>query len=139
MSPLSFWNGFARQSSLYGLAIHVLSLPASTAAVERSFSRYKNVHSTIRNRLTTTRAGKLVWLAHNLPIIAASSRCERPPVRRFDTSHDPEIVLPTVDDDIDEESGSDYDDDDDVLDSTVRPTLFRRSRPSLESVRDRHT
>ena len=43
-------------------------MPASTAATERIFSKYGNVHTNKRNRLTTERAGRLTYVAHNLKL-----------------------------------------------------------------------
>ena len=46
----------------------MLDLLPTSAAVERSFSKYANIHSLKRNKLTTERAAKLVYIAHNLKL-----------------------------------------------------------------------
>jgi len=47
------------------LAQKILSIPVSSAATERSFSSFANVHSKKRNRLLTERAAKLTYISHN--------------------------------------------------------------------------
>jgi len=66
---LNWWNAFCLEIELSKLAIKILSLPATSAAVERTFSSYKDVHSLKRNRLTNERASKLVFIKHNLQVI----------------------------------------------------------------------
>ena len=51
------------------VAARILSLPASSAAVERSFSTYSNIHTKKRNRLTNEHASKIVFIAHNLKLL----------------------------------------------------------------------
>ncbi|XP_028138854.2 uncharacterized protein LOC114333201 [Diabrotica virgifera virgifera] len=57
-------------AALSKLAIHFLELPATSAACERSFSSYSGIHTNKRNRLTNTRASKIVYVAHNLKLMA---------------------------------------------------------------------
>ena len=59
-------------TELSKLASKLLSLPPTSAAVERLFSRYSWIHSTKRNRLSTERAAKLVYVAHNLSLTDSS-------------------------------------------------------------------
>jgi len=66
---LNWWNAFCSEIELSKIAIKILSLPATSAAVERTFSSYKDVHSLKRNRLTNERASKLVFIKHNLQVI----------------------------------------------------------------------
>ena len=49
-------------------------MPATTAAVERSFSCYSNIHSAKRNRLSNDRASKLVYVSLNLELLAQTKR-----------------------------------------------------------------
>ena len=44
----------------------ILRLSATSAAVERSFSCYSNVHKAKRNRLSNERAGKVVLVSQNI-------------------------------------------------------------------------
>ena len=48
--------------SLWCLAEQLLTARASSAGIERIFSTFGFVHSKIRNRLGTNKAGKLVFL-----------------------------------------------------------------------------
>ena len=64
-SPTSWWNGICGSTQLSKIAAAVLNLPPTSAAVERSFSRHSFIHSAKRNRLTTERAAKLVFIAQN--------------------------------------------------------------------------
>lgn len=56
------------------IARKILSLPATSAACERSFSTYANIHTAKRNRLTTSRAGKLVYISQNLKLLTPNSK-----------------------------------------------------------------
>ncbi|KAF0710368.1 Uncharacterized protein FWK35_00026307 [Aphis craccivora] len=62
LEPTVWWNAYCSSTELSKLASKILSLPATSAACERTFSTYKDVHSSKRNRLTNSRAGKLVYL-----------------------------------------------------------------------------
>lgn len=65
-APTSWWNGICRSTELSKIAGRILSLPPTSAAVERSFSRHSFIHSSKRNRLSTERAAKIVFIAHNI-------------------------------------------------------------------------
>lgn len=67
-SPQGWWTGICTSTQLSQVASRVLELPPTSAAVERSFSRHAWIHSAKRNRLTTERAAKLVFIAHNLKL-----------------------------------------------------------------------
>jgi len=74
VSPSTWWKGIcSSRRHLSCIASRILQLPATSAAVERSFSTYGNIHSAKRNRLTVERAGKLVYVSHNLRLIDCSS------------------------------------------------------------------
>lgn len=70
ISPTAWWKGFFSNTELSRMASRFLELPATSAACERSFSSYSRIHSKSRNRLTNIRASKIVYLAHNLKLIA---------------------------------------------------------------------
>ena len=66
VSPVSCWNGYCTNQELSEIAGGLLKLPSTTAAVEQSFSCYRNIHTAKRNRLTTDRASKLVFASQNM-------------------------------------------------------------------------
>ena len=43
--PTAWWKGFCSNQELSKIASKILSLPSTTAAVERSFSTYGNIHT----------------------------------------------------------------------------------------------
>lgn len=68
-TPSTWWSGLCGSTDLSKVACRILDLPPTSAAVERSFSRHSLVHSQKRNRLTTARAAKLVYIAQNLQFL----------------------------------------------------------------------
>lgn len=67
-SAIDWWAAFCSDTELSKIAVKLLSLPATSAAVERTFSIYKDVHSTKRNKLLNERASNLVFIKHNLQV-----------------------------------------------------------------------
>ena len=65
-SLLTWWKRMCSFTELSKAANGVFSLLPTIPSVERSFSRHSQIHSTDRNRLTTDRAAKLVYIAYNL-------------------------------------------------------------------------
>ena len=61
-----WWTGICSNFQLAKLAESIISLPPTSAAVERSFSRHAWIHSARRNRLTAETASKLVNISHNI-------------------------------------------------------------------------
>lgn len=57
----AWWRGLCSKTKL--------SLPASSAATERSFSSYSFIHSKRLNKLTTERAGELVFIRCNRKLL----------------------------------------------------------------------
>ena len=53
ISPLAWWNRYCGRKEVNKIACKILRLPATSAAVERSFSCYSNVHTAKQNRLST--------------------------------------------------------------------------------------
>jgi len=51
IEPLVWWTGMCSGRPLSVVATKILSLPPTSAACERSFSTYSNVHTAKRNRL----------------------------------------------------------------------------------------
>ena len=66
ISPVSWWNGYCTNQESSKIAGRLLKLPSTTAAVERSFSCYSNIHAAKRNRLMNCRASKLVVVSQNI-------------------------------------------------------------------------
>lgn len=64
VTPLTWWNSFCSSTNLCVIANKVLSVPATSAATERSFSTFSNIHTKKRNRLTTSNASKITFVAH---------------------------------------------------------------------------
>ena len=79
ISPIAWRNGYCGRKELNKLACKILRLPATSAAVERSFSCYSNVHTAKRNRLSNERAAKVVFISQNINLDSESyACCERP-------------------------------------------------------------
>jgi hypothetical protein len=65
-TPATWWRGLCPNKALSKIACRVLSLPATSAAAERNWSTFKHIQSAKSNRLTDSRAQKLVNIAFNL-------------------------------------------------------------------------
>ena len=80
-SPDCWWSAFAPKSHLAKGARILLSMPATSAIIERCNKAYAMQKSKQRNRLTTARAAMLSVVAYNLKIqrnsTASSKRVER--------------------------------------------------------------
>lgn len=74
VSPLVWWKTYGMSTDLGSIALRILSAPITSAATERSFSTFGWIHSAKRNRLTTPRAGKLTYIAHNWRLLHADAR-----------------------------------------------------------------
>ena len=66
ISPVSWWNDYCTNQELSKIAVRLLKLPPTTAAVEQFFSCYSNIHTAKRNQLTNDRASKLIFISHNI-------------------------------------------------------------------------
>ena len=64
VSPLTWWESQKShlESEVMKLCRQVLGAITSTAGIERIFSTFGFVHSKVRNRLGTGKAGKLVFI-----------------------------------------------------------------------------
>lgn len=81
--PHVWWSGVCgSRQALSVVASRILNMPASSAACERSFSSYGNIHTAKRNRLTNETAGKLVYVYHNLRHITSSDADNITPISR---------------------------------------------------------
>lgn len=71
VTPTLWWKTYAAQTDLGAVAVRILTAPITSAATERSFSTFSWIHNKKRNRLTTQRAGKLTYIAHNWRLLNA--------------------------------------------------------------------
>lgn len=70
IDPIVFWNmSKIKHPNLSEIAIKLMQLPAASAQIERLFSNWSYVHSSIRNRLTFERSKKLLHIYFSLKII----------------------------------------------------------------------
>ena len=76
----NWWKGLCSSTELSKVAAKILQLPATSAACERSFSCYANIHNAKRNRLTNERAGKLVFVSQNLRLEAINMCLTQQPI-----------------------------------------------------------
>ncbi|XP_077485379.1 uncharacterized protein LOC144095562 [Amblyomma americanum] len=78
VAPSTWWQGLCTNQPLTPLACRLLQIPPSSASCERNWSRFGNVHTRIRNRLSGERVRKLVYVQSNLAVdttsIPASAR-----------------------------------------------------------------
>ena len=67
--PVTWWTGICSITELSKVAEAILYCPPTSAAAERSFSVHDNIHSAKKNKLTTRRAGKLVYISQNIELL----------------------------------------------------------------------
>lgn len=77
LDPTTWWKGMCSTSALSKVACAILSMATTSAATERSFSTYSQIHTKKRNRLTTARAGKIVYISHNLKLLSRDTTKNR--------------------------------------------------------------
>lgn len=93
VDPLTWWKGMCSSRPLAKVTAMILSLPATSAACERSFSTYGNIQTAKRNRLTTKRASKLVFISQNLKLSSAEQESKEVIASASDQTSEP--VLPS--------------------------------------------
>lgn len=75
VDPLVWWKSFFGKlqanssTALAQLAEIIITTPLTSSATERSFKTFGITHSKSRNRLTTGRAGKITYIAHNYKLM----------------------------------------------------------------------
>ena len=70
---------YCGRNELNKTACKILTIPATSAAVERLFSCNSNVHTVKRNRLSNERAAKAVFVSQTINLDSESyACCERP-------------------------------------------------------------
>lgn len=82
LSALLWWKTFYQNTELGKLAIRILSVPSTSASVERSFSTFSFIHDKKRHKLNTSRAGKLCYIAHNWKLM---HRLNAPTTKKIET------------------------------------------------------
>ncbi|KAL4118956.1 hypothetical protein QTP88_011834 [Uroleucon formosanum] len=95
LEPTVWWNAYYSSTELSKLFSKILSLPATSAACERTFSTYKDVHSSKRNRLTDSRAGKLVYEKQVNPPLAQQDYYEKL-LEEFEEDSNNEVQLEKI-------------------------------------------
>ena len=79
MAPHTWWELYGGACpQLQFVAMRVLSQSASASSCEQNWSHFGFVHSEKRNRLTTARASRLVWLFSNLRLAKQQQALEQP-------------------------------------------------------------
>lgn len=77
-----WWSGLCNGQSLNPLASRLLQVPPTSAASERNWSAFGNVHTKLRNRLSTANVEKLVAIRWNLDFFdeesITSTACSSP-------------------------------------------------------------
>ncbi|GBN20420.1 hypothetical protein AVEN_216109-1 [Araneus ventricosus] len=72
MSPLLRWS-LRGTSIMVEVALRILSAPVTSAAIERAFSW---IHSEKRNRLTSERTAKLMYVSYNWKLLHFNEETE---------------------------------------------------------------
>jgi len=67
-SPVIWWQSFAACCPLSQLGVQLLSMPATTACLERMNKAYAIQKSKVRNRLVPERAAKVSMVAYNMKV-----------------------------------------------------------------------
>lgn len=83
VKPIVWWKTFFGHTALAKMAEKILSAPLTSAATERTFSTFGNIHTKKRNRLTTERSGKITFIAHNHKLMHKQSKQEEPAKKRM--------------------------------------------------------
>ena len=109
ISSVSLWNGYCSNQKMSKIASRLLKLPSTTAAVERSFSRYSNIYTAKRNRLTNGRASKLVFVSQNIQLTTGQQSKHSSQAAQTSMTSDSEksVHVPIAEDAIETESSSD--------------------------------
>lgn len=81
VKPTAWWKFYAH-TNLGKIAEKILTTLLTSAATERSFSTFGNVHTKKRNRLTAERAGKITYIAHNYKLMHPKIKEECEPAKK---------------------------------------------------------
>jgi hypothetical protein len=69
IEPIAWWQSLYPNCLLGKVALKILTVPATSASVERSFSTFSNIHTKKRNRLQTERCMKICYISHNWKLL----------------------------------------------------------------------
>ncbi|CAD6335899.1 unnamed protein product [Miscanthus lutarioriparius] len=70
-NPASWWRLYGYETlALQKMATRILSLTSSSFGCERNWSGFEGIHTKKRNRLTTTRLNKLVYIQFNSKLLS---------------------------------------------------------------------
>ncbi|CAD6248387.1 unnamed protein product [Miscanthus lutarioriparius] len=70
-NPASWWRLYGYETpALQKMATRILSLTSSTSGCERNWTGFEGIHTKKRNRLTTTRLNKLVYIQFNSKLLS---------------------------------------------------------------------
>jgi hypothetical protein len=109
LTALIWWKSIADVSGDLGvLAQAIFSMPCTTASTERSFSTYAAVHSKTKNRLSVTKAGKLVYISHNLRMKGQPRSRKFPSDEELDPEEDNDGTSGELDDPASSDTESDH-------------------------------
>ena len=72
--PATWWKGLCTNQPLTPVAIRLLEVPPTSAACERIWSGFGNIHTKKRNRLTNKHVEKLVAIHSNLKLRSSASQ-----------------------------------------------------------------
>ena len=108
ISPFSWWNGYCTNQELSKIADRLLKFPSTTAAVERSFSCYSNIHTAKCNRLNNDRASKPVFISQNIQCTTGQQSKHSSQAAQTSIISDSEksVHVPIAEDAIEKESSS---------------------------------
>ncbi|KAK2664975.1 hypothetical protein Ddye_003549 [Dipteronia dyeriana] len=116
-SPIDWWNAFGHETpELKKFAVKVLSLTCVASGCECNWSTFNQVHTKKRNRLTTLKMHKLVYILYNKRLKDRQSRRQK-----LKENEDPLLVdhLPSDDEWLVEDEDELRNDGDDDLDLDV--------------------
>nr|KAJ0203244.1 hypothetical protein LSAT_V11C500252820 [Lactuca sativa] len=76
MDAIDWWSSYGSETpELASLEKKVLSQPISSSSAERNYSTYSYMHNVKRNRLSSKRADKLVFIHSNICLLSRFSKC----------------------------------------------------------------
>lgn len=90
--PHAWWKMWLNETKLCEMAVKLLTMPASSAASERNWSTWNLIHSKLRNRLETERAGKLTFVKEYLLLKYRPKTIKQK--QDEETSHETDVIDP---------------------------------------------
>jgi hypothetical protein len=112
-NPITLWK--LHQCELSEVARVLLSLPASEAAVERTFSAQGLVHTKLRNRMLNETVQKEMFVAFNDSVLSNKTRVKRPDVVPVDFAPDVDSEADVEEDSEESKSDSESESEDEMV------------------------